>query len=132
MLTKVFESLMQRLSKREASVGVVGLGYAGLPLARAVSDAGFRVLGFDTDVAKVAMLQNGGSYISHLPSQTIRQMLAQGFSATSDIVRLTEPDVLLLCVPTPLTETREPDLSFVVKSSEAIAKGLRPGQLIVL
>jgi UDP-N-acetyl-D-glucosamine dehydrogenase len=113
-------------------VGIIGLGYVGLPLAKAFSQAGFRVLGFDIDPAKVAKLERGESYIGHISSATIRQMQAQGFSATSDFQRLGEADVILICVPTPLTEAREPDLTYVVHSVQAVAQTLRPGQLIVL
>jgi UDP-N-acetyl-D-glucosamine dehydrogenase len=126
------DALMHRLATHQALVGVVGLGYVGLPLARAITEAGFAVLGFDTDTAKITTLQSGRSYISDLPAPVIQQMLAHGFSATADSADLGDPDVLLLCLPTPLTENREPDLSFVVKSSEAIRAYLRPGQLIVL
>lgn len=113
-------------------MGIIGLGYVGLPLAKAFSQAGFRVLGFDIDPAKVAKLERGESYIGHISSATIRQMQAQGFSATSDFQRLGEADVILICVPTPLTEAREPDLTYVVHSVQAVAQTLRPGQLIVL
>jgi UDP-N-acetyl-D-glucosamine dehydrogenase len=113
-------------------VGIIGLGYVGLPLAKAFSQAGFRVLGFDIDPAKVAKLERGESYIGHISSATIRQMQAQGFSATSDFQRLGEADAILICVPTPLTEAREPDLTYVVHSVQAVAQTLRPGQLIVL
>ena len=113
-------------------MGIIGLGYVGLPLAKAFSQAGFRVLGFDIDPAKVAKLERGESYIGHISSATIRQMQAQGFSATSDFQRLGEADAILICVPTPLTEAREPDLTYVVHSVQAVAQTLRPGQLIVL
>ena len=111
---------------------MIGLGYVGLPLARAFSEQGIRVLGFDTDLAKVEKLSRGESYIGHISSEVVRRMRDQGFEATDQFNRLDEPDVILICVPTPLTETRDPDLSFVINSTRAIAARLRCGQLIVL
>lgn len=115
-----------------AHVGIIGLGYVGLPLARVFSQAGFSVLGFDTDQAKVERLNRGESYIAHIPPDVVRGMREQGFEATADFERLSEPDAILICVPTPLTDAREPDLTYVVNSAKAIAARLRPGQLIVL
>jgi UDP-N-acetyl-D-glucosamine dehydrogenase len=114
------------------SVGIIGLGYVGLPLARAFSGAGVRVIGFDIDAAKVERLNCGKSYIQQIPDTAIAQMRKQRFEATADFSRLDEPDAILICVPTPLTESREPDLTYVIKSVEAIASRLRPGQLVVL
>ena len=124
--------LLELIRQRRSCVGIIGLGYVGLPLAKAFSQAGFRVLGFDIDPAKVAKLERGESYIGHISSATIRQMQAQGFSATSDFQRLGEADAILICVPTPLTEAREPDLNYVIHSVQAVAQTLRPGQLVVL
>jgi UDP-N-acetyl-D-glucosamine dehydrogenase len=123
---------LEQIRQRRSCVGIIGLGYVGLPLAKAFSQAGFPVLGFDIDPAKVEKLQRGESYIGHIPPTTIRQMRAQGFSATSDFQRLGEADAILICVPTPLTEAREPDLTYVVNSVQAVAQTLRPGQLVVL
>jgi UDP-N-acetyl-D-mannosaminuronate dehydrogenase/intein/homing endonuclease len=113
-------------------VGVIGLGYVGLPLARAFSDKGFPVLGFDVDADKIARLRRGESYIGHIPTQTIRAMQAQGFRATDQFDLLRDVDAVIICVPTPLTEAREPDLTYVVNSARAVREGLRPGQLVVL
>jgi UDP-N-acetyl-D-glucosamine dehydrogenase len=124
--------LLQKINSRSARLGVIGLGYVGLPLARAFSEQGIRVLGFDTDLAKVERLSRGESYIGHISSEVIRRMRDRGFEATDQFDRLDEPDVILICVPTPLTETRDPDLSFVINSTRAIAACLRRGQLIVL
>ncbi|MHC5542046.1 nucleotide sugar dehydrogenase [Singulisphaera rosea] len=120
------------MSLREAIVGVIGLGYVGLPLARTFSRAGFRVLGFDLDAAKVHKLREGRSYIASVPDETIGEMSRQGFEATDHFSRLDEPDAILICVPTPLTEAREPDLTFVIDSAVDIAEQLRPGQIVVL
>src|SRR5438094_30830 len=120
--------LLARITSRQATVAVIGLGYVGLPVARAFASAGYRVLGFDIDPAKVERLNRGESYIGHIPAAAIQEMRGRGFEATSDFDRLSEPDAIIICVPTPLTAEREPDLSFVTKSTEAIAKKLRPGQ----
>jgi UDP-N-acetyl-D-glucosamine dehydrogenase len=127
-----FSQLHARISSHQATVGVIGLGYVGLPVARAFTSAGFRVLGFDIDPAKVERLNRGESYIGHIPAAEIAEMRGRGFEATSDFTRLSEPDAIIICVPTPLTAEREPDLTYVTKSTEAVAKTLRIGQLIVL
>lgn len=124
--------LIAKLNARTALVGIIGLGYVGLPLARTFCAAGYLVIGFDIDQAKVERLHAGESYLKHIPAEDVKTMLAQRFQATSDFGRLSEADAVLICVPTPLTESREPDLSFVVKSAAAVAKTLRPGQLVVL
>src|SRR5688572_10282200 len=115
------EDLLQRLHSRSARVGIIGLGYVGLPLARTFAAAGYPVLGFDIDQAKVDRLHAGESYLKHIPASDVATMLTQRFEATSDFGRLGEADAVLICVPTPLTESREPDLTYVVKSAEAVA-----------
>jgi UDP-N-acetyl-D-glucosamine dehydrogenase len=126
------ETLLTRIETRQAVIGIVGLGYVGLPLARAFADRRFRVLGFDIDEPKVARLQSGRSHISYIPDAAIEQMRSAGFEATDRFDRLREPDAIIICVPTPLTAAREPDLSFVLQSAQAVAQRLRRGQLIVL
>ncbi len=126
-------ALADRIARRDATVGVIGLGYVGLPLVKVFLARGFRVLGFDTDAAKVAALKAGRSYIRHIPAADVAAMNATGrFDATADMARLDEPDAILICVPTPLTRHREPDMTYVVATAEAIAARLRPGQLVVL
>jgi UDP-N-acetyl-D-glucosamine dehydrogenase len=126
-------ALRARIDSGEALVGIIGLGYVGLPLARAFVEPGVSVLGFDTDAAKVARLARGESYIGHIGDDVIRAMRKGGrFDATDDFSRLGEPDAVIICVPTPLTESREPDLSYVIASTRAVAARLRPGQLVVL
>jgi UDP-N-acetyl-D-glucosamine dehydrogenase len=121
------------LRERRATIGVIGLGYVGLPLALALVKAGFPVLGFDIDTRRVEHLNRGDSLISHIPSAPLAAAVEAGrFGATTDFARLREPDAILICVPTPLTRQREPDLSFVVKTAGSIAAALRPGQLVVL
>ncbi len=128
----VYEAARTRIEQKTARVGIIGLGYVGLPLAQAFTRGGYRVLGFDIDPEKVALLQGGESYIGHIPGEQVRAMRECGFEATAQFERLDEPDAVLICVPTPLTEAREPDLSFVVNSTRAIAARLRRGQLVVL
>jgi UDP-N-acetyl-D-glucosamine dehydrogenase len=125
--------LMRAIRTRQALVGVAGLGYGGVPLALAAARARFSVLGFEIDEARVGQLNRGESFIQHIPSSEIRTAVANGlFQATADFDRMSEPDAILICVPTPLTRHREPDLTYVEKTSRAIAERLRPGQLIVL
>jgi UDP-N-acetyl-D-glucosamine dehydrogenase len=126
------DRLLQKIDTREARVGIIGMGYVGLPLARSFAAAGFRVLGFDIDPAKVAQLRRGESYIKHIPPATIAEMQRNGFEATDRFDRLGEPDAVLICVPTPLTDAREPDLTYIENSARAVAAALRPGQLVVL
>lgn len=125
--------LEDRIAKKSARVGIVGLGYVGLPLARAFIDAGYRVLGFDVDQAKVDQLRAGQSYIGHLDPKWIRHCVDNGsLEPTADMGRLDEPDAILICVPTPLTDSRDPDLSYVEATAQQISRRLRPGQLVVL
>jgi UDP-N-acetyl-D-glucosamine dehydrogenase len=125
--------LAERIESRTAGVSIVGLGYVGLPLALAFTDAGYRVLGFDLDAEKIASVNGGISYIRHLRTQRLEEALAaQRLAATGDFDRLKEVDAILICVPTPLTPQREPDLRYVVRTAEAIRDRLRPGQLVVL
>jgi UDP-N-acetyl-D-glucosamine dehydrogenase len=130
-------TLRKKIDKKEALVGVIGLGYVGLPLVLRFWEVGFSVLGFDTDRDKVDRLNRGESYIKHIPSSRVAEMSAsqggrQHFIATHDMRRLAEPDALLICVPTPLTPSREPDLRYVENTTRDIAATLRPGQLVSL
>ena len=131
-MSDMLAGLLSRIHARSATVGIIGLGYVGLPLARAFARTGFHVIGFDIDPVKVAKLNAGKSYIKQIPDSTIVGMREKGFEATDRFDRLNEPDAILICVPTPLTESREPDLSYVVDSAHAVAAQLRPGQLVVL
>jgi UDP-N-acetyl-D-glucosamine dehydrogenase len=129
--------LLDKIKAKQAVVGIIGLGYVGLPLVLRFGEVGFKVLGFDTDVGKVERLNRGESYIQHIPSSRLAALLAHGegagqFAATHDPGRLGEPDVLIICVPTPLTSKREPDLRYVEQTTRQIAACLRPGQLVSL
>ncbi len=126
-------TLQHRVNNLSAKVAVIGLGYVGLPLLRAFHEAGFPVLGFDVDQAKIRSLQEGHNYLSHLGQDFVRKMAGSDrFAATADFSRLGEADVVISCVPTPLGKHLEPDLSFVERSADDIARTLRTGQLIVL
>jgi UDP-N-acetyl-D-glucosamine dehydrogenase len=127
------KTLEQAIHNRSARIGVIGLGYVGLPLIRAFIQAGFRTLGFDIDQTKVDRLMAGESYIKHIAADWIAKTVADGaFEPTTDMRRLSEADAVLICVPTPLSESRDPDLTYIVETAKQIAAALRPGQLIVL
>jgi len=129
----MIKQLLAKIEAKEAVVSVVGLGYVGLPLVREFTRGGARVLGFDVDSAKVKALRAGRSYIEHIPSDEIKQMLrSKRFEATTDFDRLGEADCILICVPTPLTRMREPDMTYVEATARQIARRLRRGQLVVL
>jgi UDP-N-acetyl-D-glucosamine dehydrogenase len=125
--------LKDQIARREYTIGVIGLGYVGLPLVLRFGEVGFRVIGFDIDVAKVDQLNSGGSYIQHVPVPRVQALLAsRRFEATADLTRLSEPDAIVICVPTPLTQHRDPDLRFVEKTADAVAATLRRNQLVCL
>jgi UDP-N-acetyl-D-glucosamine dehydrogenase len=125
--------LLGKIRERQARVGIIGLGYVGLPLALLFEEAGFTVVGFDVDPAKPEALQRGESYIRHIGAKRVAQAFARGrVVATTDFERLAECDAVLVCVPTPLGRHREPDLSFIRATAHEVARRLRPGQLVVL
>lgn len=126
-------SLEQKIQDKSAVIGIIGLGYVGLPLMTAFVNAGFRTVGFDVDQTKVDKLRAGETYIKHIDAELISRLIDEGqFDPTADLDRLGEPDCLLICVPTPLNDSRDPDLSYVEGTTRAITKCLRPGQLVVL
>ncbi len=132
-MTLPIEILSAALDNRTASVGVIGLGYVGLPLTFAVRRAGFSVIGFDVNPARVEGVKRGEHLINYIDAELFRRAAADpDFAATTDMSRLGEADVLVICVPTPLTRHKEPDLTFVRATGEAIAGNLRPGQLVIL
>lgn len=126
------DTLIGKLRDRSALIGIVGLGYVGLPLMLRYSEIGFRVLGFDIDAEKVVHLNQGRSQIQHIPSGAIAAARRQGFEATIDFGRAGEADALIICVPTPLNSHREPDLSFVINTTESLVPHIRKGQIISL
>lgn len=126
-------SLLQKIKDHEATIGVVGLGYVGLPLVLEFVEENFPTIGFDIDATKVEALTAGNSYIKHIPSEKIKEAVNKNlFRATDDFSQLAEADCVLVCVPTPLNKHREPDISYIETTSETISKYLRKGQLIIL
>jgi UDP-N-acetyl-D-glucosamine dehydrogenase len=127
------DRLASRIELRTARVAIVGLGYVGLPLAETFAWGGFPVLGFDIDPEKIRKLRAGQSYIGHIPSKRVAELVATGkFEPTCDPACFAEADAVIICVPTPLTEAREPDLTYITRTGEAISKHLRRGQLVIL
>jgi UDP-N-acetyl-D-glucosamine dehydrogenase len=126
------DQLIEKLENRSAVIGILGLGYVGLPLMVRYTEVGYKVLGIDIDASKVDKLMQGRSYIEHIPAKTIQQAVDKGFEATTDFSRASEADALILCVPTPLNRHREPELRFVTETMEAIVPYLRKGQVVSL
>ncbi len=129
---QALEQLLGRIQARTAKIGIIGLGYVGLPLALLFNEAGFPVTGFDIDPEKVKALNNGRSYIYRIPQTEIAAAAAKGFWATDEYAHAKEMDAIIICVPTPLNEYHEPDLSYIRDTAKAIAPHVRAGQLIVL
>ena len=126
------ELLKTKVDARTAKIGIIGMGYVGLPLALLFSEQKLRVTGFDIDPVKVETLTRGGSYIVRIPETEIQAAIANGFQATSDFAGIADMDVVIICVPTPLNDHHEPDLSYIVATGKNIAPHLRAGQLIIL
>lgn len=126
------DHLVARLERREARIGIIGLGYVGLPLALRYSSVGYPVLGFDIAADKVERLNNGETLIEHIPSTAVQAARDAGFEATTEFSRAGECDALIVCVPTPLNKYREPDLSFVIDTVESLTPYMRPGQVVSL
>ena len=125
--------LLDKIRNRRSVVGVIGLGYVGLPLIIEFGKAGFQVVGFDIDEKKIKYLQGGRSYIKHIPTGEIKALHKSGrFKATADFSLLRDTDCIVICVPTPLNKHREPDLSYVLKTTEIVSKYLRKGHFISL
>ncbi|MBV8453522.1 MAG: nucleotide sugar dehydrogenase, partial [Deltaproteobacteria bacterium] len=130
---ELFEQAREKFLNRQAKIGILGLGYAGLPLACAFAEVGFQVTGFDTDPAKVRQLTSGNSYIAHIDSERIAQLVARGkLHATCDFSQLCDKDAAIICVPTPLADGRIPDLRYVKQTAESIQAQLHRGMLVVL
>ncbi len=125
-------TVIKKFIDKTAIIGIVGLGYVGLPLAIRYSEAGYKVIGFDIDPNKVTVINQGKSYIEHIPAISIQTAVGQGFEPTSDFTRVPEADALILCVPTPLNQYREPDLSFVLNTTDSLLPHLRQGQVVSL
>jgi UDP-N-acetyl-D-glucosamine dehydrogenase len=128
----ILSSTLEKFKHRQAVIGIVGLGYVGLPLMLRYSAIGYRVLGIDIDGSKVDQLNSGKSYIEHISTKKLSEALASGFEATTDFRRATECDALVICVPTPLNKYREPDISFVINTMDKLKPHLRAGHVISL
>ncbi len=127
------DALLKRIETRDYTIGIVGLGYVGLPLLAAFYKQGFRVIGFDIDEQKMEAFRTGTSYIKHFPAEEMQELSrSERVRATKDFALVREADAVILCVPTPLTKHREPDMSYIVNTSHAIAPHLRAGQIIIL
>jgi UDP-N-acetyl-D-glucosamine dehydrogenase len=126
------KQLLEKCRDRTAVIGIIGLGYVGLPLALRYAEAGYPVLGFDIDPAKPEKIALGKTYFQHIADARVRAAVAAGFSATTDFARAGEADALIICVPTPLNEHRDPDLSYVTGTMESLLPHLRPGQVVSL
>ncbi|MDD0842212.1 nucleotide sugar dehydrogenase [Pseudomonas sp. Gutcm_11s] len=126
------QQLLGRLNERTACIGIVGLGYVGLPLVLRYAEVGYKVVGFDIDQTKIECIARGESYIEHISASSITNAVSQGFEATTDFSRAADVDALILCVPTPLNKYREPDLSFVLDTTDSLVPHLRAGQVVSL
>lgn len=128
----IMKNLVESFENSSAKIGIVGLGYVGLPLMLRYQDEGYKVVGFDIDENKVSKLKNGQSYIEHIDSAKIKTAINNGFEPTTDLKKISDVDAIILCVPTPLNKYREPDLSFVLNTMDAIVPYLRKGQVVSL
>ncbi len=125
-------NLLKLIQSKDATIGIVGLGYVGIPLMLRFNEAGYRVLGIDIDQNKVEALNSGESYIEHINGESIKKARETGFEATNDFSRAEEADALIICVPTPLNKYREPDISYIIETMESLRPHLRKGQLVSL
>ena len=130
--SSLLTDLKNRIEARKAKVGIIGLGYVGLPLALLYSEQKFPVTGFDIDQKKVDMLAKDSSYIFRISPEEIKAAKSSGFTATADYARITEMDAIIICVPTPLNEYHEPDMSYITNTTHAVAPHLRAGQIVIL
>src|ERR1022692_1689010 len=130
--SSLFTDLKSRIDARQSQVGIIGLGYVGLPLALLYSEQEFPVTGFDIDQRKIDTLASGGTYIFRITPEEIAAAKANGFKATTDYSRITAMDAIIICVPTPLNEYHEPDLSYITNTAHAVAPYLRAGQIVIL
>ncbi len=129
----IYKTLKKKIKTRQAVVTVMGLGYVGLPLALGFTEKGFKVTGYDIDTERINKIKEGVSYVDDIPSNDVKKMIRTGrFQATSEEGALSASDIVIVCVPTPLSKTKDPDVSFIIRSSRSIAKHIRTGQLIIV
>jgi len=126
------QQLQSKLDNKTATIGIIGLGYVGLPLAICYANIGYKVIGFDNDSTKIESIVQGKTYIKHIPSENIKTLVELGFEGTTDFSRISEADALIICVPTPLNKYREPDLSYVINTVDATLPYLKKGQVVSL
>ena len=127
------QDLIAKAQSRSAVMGVIGLGYVGLPLAVELAEAGYRVLGFDVTARVVEGINAGRSHVQDVPTERLGKLVKAGkISATTDLSRLREPDCIAICVPTPLSKTRDPDVSYISAATDSVTKTIRPGQVDLL
>ncbi len=131
-MSNIKDELKTKLNNKTAVIGIIGLGYVGLPLAIRYADTGYKVIGFDIDAAKIDSINNGQTYIKHIPSEKVSSLNKNGFIGTSDFSIIKEADALIICVPTPLNKYREPDLSYVINTMDAMTPYMRKGQVVSL
>jgi len=131
-VTDTHSKLITRLNQKTATIGIIGLGYVGLPLMLRYCEVGYNVIGFDVDQTKVDALREGRSYIEHIPSENLARFVGRSLEPTTDLSRVAEVDALILCVPTPLSKHREPDLSFVLSTIDSVLPYLHPGMVLSL
>ena len=131
-MSEICNNFLKKAAEKQLQIGIVGLGYVGLPLALRFSEVGFKVLGFDIDQNKIIKIHDKQSYIEHISSSSVAKAVGEGFSATTDFKRIGEVDAIILCVPTPLNKYREPDLSYVLDTTDSLVPYLRKGQLLSL
>lgn len=133
MAENYIEQFLNKIKDRSIKIGIIGMGYVGLPLALEFAEENFKVTGFDVDENKIPLLNKGKSYIKHIPAERIKlQVQKDNFKATDDFSKLSEMDAIIICVPTPLNKYREPDISYIKKSSETISRYFSKGKLVVL
>ena len=133
MTTNYEAQLLAKAQSRTAVLGIVGLGYVGLPLAVELAEAGYRVVGFDVSARVVDGINAGRSHVQDIPTERLAKLVKAGkISATTDLARLKEPDGIAICVPTPLGKTRDPDVSFIAAATDSMARAIRPGQVVIL
>lgn len=132
MAIKYRDSFIQKVTDRKAVVGIIGLGYVGLPLAIAFAKSGFPIIGYDVDSPKIDSILDGKSYVKHISNEEVQYIIANNGTATSDIAELDRADAIIICVPTPLTKQREPDMHFIQYTADMLADVIRPGQLVIL
>ena len=133
ILGDTLQNFLKQIEQRSITVGVLGLGYVGLPLAVAFAEAGFKVIGLDVNDKRVDRLNSGDSYIADVPTQTLAKQVEAGrLTATTEGRKIAEMDAVVICVPTPLSKTRDPDVSYIMAAAEEVSRHIHPGMLVIM